>query len=123
MNKDLEVDSAIWRALFGVRVAAFAVCLHVVKEPPKMVLRRILCPSLETGAVFDAALSGNYGAIAIRVSVTCGTGVCDEKGWKAGSGSGAPPAYRSPLWLGRGEGVSEEFQAVGEREKSHPKQD
>jgi len=30
-----------------------------------MVWRRIIGPSLETGAVFDAALSGNYGSIAI----------------------------------------------------------
>ena len=30
-----------------------------------MVLRRILGPSLETGAIFDAALSGNYCAITI----------------------------------------------------------
>jgi hypothetical protein len=30
-----------------------------------MVLRRILGPSLETGAVLDAGLSGNYCAIAI----------------------------------------------------------
>ena len=32
MNKDLAVVSAVWRALFGVRVAAFTACLHVVKE-------------------------------------------------------------------------------------------
>src|SRR5258708_38513362 len=50
------------------------------------------------------------------VSVMRGTGVCDEEGRKSGSGSGASAAYRSPLWLRRGEGVSEEFQAVGERE-------
>jgi hypothetical protein len=37
----------------------------LVKEPPKMVLRRMLGPSLETGTVFDIALSGNYCAIAI----------------------------------------------------------
>jgi len=30
-----------------------------------MVLRRMMGPSLETDAVFDAALSGNYRAIAI----------------------------------------------------------
>jgi len=30
-----------------------------------MVLRRMLGPSLETGTVFDIALSGNYCAIAI----------------------------------------------------------
>jgi len=31
-----------------------------VKEPPKMVLRRIVGPSLETGAVLDGALAGNF---------------------------------------------------------------
>ena len=50
------------------------------KKPPKMVLRRILGPSLETGAIFDAALSGNYCAIAIRVSVRAVQEKCDEKG-------------------------------------------
>jgi len=45
-----------------------------------MVLRRMMGPSLETGAVFDAALSGNYCAIAIRVSVTGVREKCDERG-------------------------------------------
>jgi len=44
------------------------------------VLRRILGPSLETGAVFDAVLSVNYCAIAIRVSVRAVQEKCDEKG-------------------------------------------
>ena len=69
MNKDLAGFSAIWRALFGARVAAFN-CLSstyrlLFKEPPKMVLRRMLGPSLETDAIFDAALSGNYCALEI----------------------------------------------------------
>jgi hypothetical protein len=33
--------------------------LLLVKEPPKMVLRRIIGPSLETGALLDVALLGN----------------------------------------------------------------
>jgi len=45
-----------------------------------MVLRRILGPSLETGAVFDVALSGNYCAIATGVSVRTVQEKCDEKG-------------------------------------------
>jgi len=43
-------------------------------------------PSLETGAVFDAALSGNYCAIAIRMSVMAVQEKCDEKGLGAASG-------------------------------------
>jgi hypothetical protein len=50
-----------------------------------MVLRRILGPSLETGAVLDAALSVNYCAIAIRVSVMLVGEKCDEKGGALGS--------------------------------------
>jgi hypothetical protein len=42
-------------------------------------LRRILGPSLETGAIFDAVLSVNYCAIAIRVSVRAVQEKCDEK--------------------------------------------
>jgi hypothetical protein len=50
------------------------------KKPPKMVFWRILGPSLETDAIFDAALSVNYCAIAIRVSVRAVQEKCDEKG-------------------------------------------
>ena len=53
-------------------------CRPFVKEPPEMVLRRILGPSLETGAVFDAALSGELLQDWDCVSVMRGTGVCDE---------------------------------------------
>ena len=45
-----------------------------------MVLRRMFGPSLETGAVFDALLSVNYCAIAIRVSVRAVLEKCDERG-------------------------------------------
>ena len=44
------------------------------------VLRRMIGPSLETGTVFDAVLSVNYCAIAIRVSVRAVQEKCDEKG-------------------------------------------
>jgi len=67
MNKDLEGFSVIWRTLSGCGLATFTACFHVVKEPPKMVLRRMIGPSLETGAVLDAVLSVNYCAIAIGV--------------------------------------------------------
>jgi hypothetical protein len=50
----------------GCGVGVFTACLYVVKEPPKIVLRRMMGPSLETGAILDAALSMNYCAIAIR---------------------------------------------------------
>ena len=44
-----------------------------------MVLRRMMGPSLETGAVFDAALSGNYCRIADCVSVRAVQEKCDDK--------------------------------------------
>ncbi len=54
-------------------------------------------PSLETGTVFDAALSGNYCAICDSVSVMAVREKCDEKGLRAdtavsgvGSWEGAP---------------------------------
>src|SRR5260221_7292000 len=65
MNKDLAGVSAVWRALFGCGVAACTAYRPLFKEPPKTVLRRMMGPSLETGAVFDAVLSVNYCAIAI----------------------------------------------------------
>ena len=81
MNKDLAGVSAIWRALFGVaasnRLSTYRV---LVKEPPKMVLRRMLGPSLETGAVLDAVLSVNYCANCDWVSVRAVLEKCDEKG-------------------------------------------
>ncbi len=84
MNKDLDGVSAVWRALFGVRVAASNRLLStyraLVKEPPKMVLRRILGPSLETGAVLDAVLSVNYCANCDCVSVRAVREKCDERG-------------------------------------------
>jgi hypothetical protein len=61
-------------------LATFTACFHVVKEPPKMVLRRILGSSLETGTVFDAALSGNYCRISDCVSVSAVQEKCDERG-------------------------------------------
>ena len=83
MNKDLAGFSAVWRALFGVRSRRFY-CLSstyrlLVKEPPKMVLRRMMSPSLETGTVFDASLSVNSCTIAIGVSVMAVQEKCDEK--------------------------------------------
>jgi hypothetical protein len=50
----------------GVRGYRFYCMFFMLsKKSPKMVLRRMIGPSLEMGAVFDAALSGNYWAIAI----------------------------------------------------------
>jgi hypothetical protein len=49
------------------------------KKPPKMVLRRILGPSLETVAVLDALLSVNYCADCDSVSVRAVQEKCDEK--------------------------------------------
>ena len=50
-----------------------------------MVLRRILGPSLETGGIFDAALSGNYCANCDSVSVMAVREKCDERGRSRGS--------------------------------------
>ncbi len=60
-----------------------------------MVLRRMMSPSLETGAVLDAALSVNYCAIRDCVSAMGVTLVCDEK----------RPA-RPVAKFGEGDGVS-----------------
>ena len=81
MNKDLAAVSAVWRALFGVRSGRFVllICMFV-KEPPKVVLRRMMGPSLETGAVFDAVLSVNYCANCDSVSVRAVQEKCDERG-------------------------------------------
>src|SRR6266403_458445 len=82
----------------------------LVKEPPKMVLRRMMGPSLETGSVFDAVLSVNYCANCDSVSVRAVREKCDEKGLGAASGRrnvrcrqsagppfGSPPRLRSGL--------------------------
>ena len=60
MNKDLAAVTAVWRALLGVRNRAL-LCdlLSFCQIAAEDVLRRMMGPSLETGAVFDAALSGN----------------------------------------------------------------
>ena len=81
MNKDLAEVFAVWRALFGVRGGRFVllICMFV-KEPPKVVLRRMMGPSLETGAVFDAVLSVNYCANCDSVSVRAVQEKCDERG-------------------------------------------
>ena len=55
----------------------------LVKEPPKMVLRRMLGPSLETDAVLDAVLSVNYCANCDCVSVRAVLEKCDEKNLRA----------------------------------------
>jgi hypothetical protein len=88
-----------------------------------MVLRRILGPSLETGAVFDAALSGNW-----AIAIGCLRAVqekCDEKdrGVRLGKshardGRGIPPFSQSARkrmgnrqkWNGR----------TPQKEKAHP---
>jgi hypothetical protein len=80
MNKDLAGVSAIWRALGEVRIDRFY-CLSACcqRSRRKMVLRRILGPSLESGAVLDAVLSVNYRANCDSVSVRAVLEKCDEK--------------------------------------------
>ena len=93
-----------------------------------MVLRRILGPSLETGAVFDAALSGNYCRIADCVSVRAVQEKCDEKGLGAASGhrnvrcrqfGRAPSAI--PLDFARGFGKTGQAFSKSAR-RAHPRQ-
>ena len=73
----------------GCGVAAFSALLVYLssfcQRAAEDVLRRIMGPSLETGTVFDAALSGNYCAICDSVSVTAVQEKCDEKGRAFGS--------------------------------------
>ena len=70
MNKDLAGVSAVWRTLFGVRDGRFCCLICVLCHPyfqraAEDGFAADMGPSLETDAVFDAALSGNYCAIAI----------------------------------------------------------
>jgi hypothetical protein len=69
MNNDLAGDAAVWRALFGVGVGAsaalFVYLSSFCQRAAEDVLRRMMGPSLETGAVFDAVLSVNYCAIVV----------------------------------------------------------
>ena len=58
--------------------ALFAYLSSFCQRAAGDVLRRILRPSLETGAVFDAVLSVNHCTIAIRVSVRAVQEKCDE---------------------------------------------
>ena len=53
--------------------------ISLFKEPPKMILRRMMGPSLETGTVFDAVLSVNYCANCDSVSVTEVQEKCDDE--------------------------------------------
>ena len=69
MNNDLVGDAAVWRALFGGAQSPFLllICVLVVllSKSRRNDLRRIMGPSLETDAIFDAVLSVNYCAIGI----------------------------------------------------------
>jgi hypothetical protein len=79
MNKDLAGISAVWRALFGVRrrPLVLPVCM-LSKSHRSWFLRRMMCPSLETDAIFDTALSGNYCKRRACVSVMAVQEKCDE---------------------------------------------
>ncbi len=62
-----------------------------------MILRRIMRPSLETDAIFDAALSVNSHMVLGWVSAMAVTHVCDEK--RAGTGAAFVLTFtRRPDW-------------------------
>ena len=80
MYKDLARFSAVWRALFrGAGSPLLLLVFTLSKNPPKMVLRRMMGLSLETGPVLDALLSVNYCANFDSVSVMAVREKCDEK--------------------------------------------
>jgi hypothetical protein len=72
MNNDLAWDSAVRRVLHGVRgspllLLDLCTCHLVFKKPPKMVLRRMMGPTLETGAVLDSATDqGGPGVLVLQ---------------------------------------------------------
>ena len=79
MNKDLAVVTAIWRALFGVRDRRFTACLHVVKEPPKMVFAADDRSVSGDGRIFRCCTVGELLRDCDLVSVIGVQEKCDEK--------------------------------------------
>src|SRR6267378_5002878 len=63
----------------GCGLTTSSACFHVVKEPPKMVLRRMIGPSLETGAGFRCCTVGELLRDCDLVSVLGEQEKCDEK--------------------------------------------
>jgi len=96
----------------GASLLYLCTCRPLFKEPPKMVLRRILSPSLETGAVFRCCTVGELLQDCDLVSVIAVQEKCDEKGLGAASGHrsvrcrqfGRGPSSAIPLDFARGFG-------------------
>src|ERR1700687_697557 len=84
MNKDLARDSTVWRALFGCGVAASTACFHVVKEAPKIVLRRMMGPVPRDGRSFRCCTVGELWRDCHSVSVMGVREKCDGKGTSSG---------------------------------------
>jgi hypothetical protein len=78
MNKDLAGVSAIWRALFGVRVTAFTAYLHVVKEAAESGFAADFGSVSGDGRNFRCCTVGELLRDCDLVSVAAITGVCDE---------------------------------------------
>jgi hypothetical protein len=79
MNKDLAGVTAIWRTLFGVRDRRFTACLHVVKEPPKMVFAADERSVSGDGRSFRCCTVGELLRDCDFVSVMGVQEKCDEK--------------------------------------------
>ena len=67
------------RVFLGTGSPLLLLVFRLSKKPPKMVLRRLVGPSLETGTLFDAALWKNFETHYGWESVMGVQEKCDEK--------------------------------------------
>src|SRR5207302_1343777 len=81
MNKDLTGDSAVWRVLQRSQLltACRLLCRLLVKEAPKMVLRRMMGPSLGDGHSSRCCTLGELSHHCDCLSVIASQEKCDEQ--------------------------------------------
>src|SRR5258708_31801262 len=122
MNNDLASDSTVWRALFGVHwwpLLLLYLCTRrpFVKEPPRMFLRWMTGPPLETGTRFRCCTVGELWRDSDSVSVMAVREKCDEKGLRADTAvSGVGSWERAPSRKAR-EGAHPQFFSVLSKNK------